>query len=78
MSADRNDKGQFKVTFLHLDLGIGGAERLVVDCAVQLRQIGYDVRVLTTHHDPSHCFSETKIAGMNGLRDVIEVSSFSS
>ncbi|KAL0131409.1 hypothetical protein PUN28_002740 [Cardiocondyla obscurior] len=49
-----------RVTFLHPDLGIGGAERLVVDAALALKKNGHDVNFLTTHHDLEHCFSETK------------------
>lgn len=49
-----------KVAFLHPDLGIGGAERLVVDCAVALKQLGNDVTIYTSYYDPSHCFDETK------------------
>lgn len=48
------------VTFLHLDLGIGGAERLIVDAAVALKKKDCDVHIVTTHHDRSHCFSETR------------------
>lgn len=40
-------------------MGIGGAERLVVDAACGLRQLGHDVRMYTSHHDPSHAFPET-------------------
>jgi len=49
-----------KVIFLHPDLGIGGAERLVVDAALALRSGGHHVSFVTTHHDTSHCFAETK------------------
>ncbi|XP_028837175.1 alpha-1,3/1,6-mannosyltransferase ALG2 isoform X1 [Denticeps clupeoides] len=48
-----------RVAFLHPDLGIGGAERLVVDAAVALRSSGCDVQIWTAHYDPGHCFSET-------------------
>jgi len=48
-----------KVVFLHPDLGIGGAERLVVDAALALKRKGVDVQFLTAHHDPTHCFPET-------------------
>ncbi|XKL64177.1 hypothetical protein PGB90_004263 [Kerria lacca] len=47
------------VTFVHLDLGIGGAERLVVDAAVALKQKNHRVNIITSHHDKSHCFPET-------------------
>ncbi|KAI7806820.1 alpha-1,3/1,6-mannosyltransferase ALG2 [Triplophysa rosa] len=48
-----------RVVFLHPDLGIGGAERLVVDAAVALRSRGCNVQIWTAHYDPQHCFSET-------------------
>ncbi|CAJ0844628.1 8838_t:CDS:2 [Entrophospora sp. SA101] len=49
-----------KVAFIHPDLGIGGAERLVVDAAVGLQSKGHDIVIYTSHHDRSHCFQETK------------------
>nr|CAG4719058.1 unnamed protein product [Naegleria fowleri] len=49
-----------KIAFTHPDLGIGGAERLIVDAAVGLQNLkGHHVTVFTSHHDPKHCFSET-------------------
>uniref|UniRef100_A0A5S6QGB2 Alpha-1,3/1,6-mannosyltransferase ALG2 n=1 Tax=Trichuris muris TaxID=70415 RepID=A0A5S6QGB2_TRIMR len=51
---------ELKIAFLHPDLGIGGAERLVVDAAVSLKNLGHNVQMFTTHHDPSHCFPETR------------------
>ena len=49
-----------RVAFIHPDLGIGGAERLVIDAAMALRSRGHEVELYTAHHDPSHCFAETK------------------
>ncbi|KAI8825741.1 alpha-1,3/1,6-mannosyltransferase ALG2 [Fimicolochytrium jonesii] len=49
-----------RIAFIHPDLGIGGAERLVVDAAVGLQSHGHSVKVFTSHHDPSHCFQETR------------------
>ena len=49
-----------RVLFVHPDLGIGGAERLVVDAALALQSKGHTVSFLTNHHDPNHCFDETK------------------
>lgn len=49
-----------KIAFLHPDLGIGGAERLIVDAAVALKSKGHEVRIYTNHHDPKHCFDETR------------------
>lgn len=48
-----------RVVFLHPDLGIGGAERLVVDAAVALKSQGCSIQIWTAHYDPTHCFSET-------------------
>jgi len=58
-----------KVAFVHPDLGIGGAERLIVDAALALKASGHEVKIFTSHHDPSHCFTETK----DGQLDVIAV-----
>lgn len=49
-----------RTLFIHPDLGIGGAERLVVDGAIALQKGGHIVKFLTNHHDPSHCFEETR------------------
>jgi alpha-1,3/alpha-1,6-mannosyltransferase len=46
------------VVFFHPDLGIGGAERLVVDAAVGLQNRGHKVTIFTSHCDPQHCFDE--------------------
>ncbi|KAJ3333416.1 Alpha-1,3-mannosyltransferase-like protein [Blyttiomyces sp. JEL0837] len=56
-----------RVAFVHPDLGIGGAERLVVDAAVGLQSRGHDVTVYTSHHDRTHCFEETR----DGTLDVL-------
>uniref|UniRef100_A0A8C4RA09 Alpha-1,3/1,6-mannosyltransferase ALG2 n=1 Tax=Eptatretus burgeri TaxID=7764 RepID=A0A8C4RA09_EPTBU len=47
------------VVFVHPDLGIGGAERLVVDAALAVQAAGHHVTVWTSHHDPRHAFPET-------------------
>ncbi|KAF8589735.1 glycosyltransferase family 4 protein [Ramaria rubella] len=49
-----------KVAILHPDLGIGGAERLIVDAALGLQRRGHTVHIYTSHHDPNHCFEETR------------------
>ncbi|KAK3090589.1 hypothetical protein FSP39_012936 [Pinctada imbricata] len=49
-----------RVLFLHPDLGIGGAERAVIDAALALKSKGHEVQFVTAHHDRSHCFTETK------------------
>lgn len=58
----RNPNG-LRVAFMHPDLGIGGAERLVVDAAVALQQYGHIVHMFTSHHEENHSFEETKKIG---------------
>ncbi len=54
-----------KVAFIHPDLGIGGAERLVVDAAMALKSKGHSIEMFTAHHDPKHCFEETRNGRLN-------------
>ncbi|KAJ6500372.1 mannosyltransferase [Mycena sanguinolenta] len=49
-----------RIAFLHPDLGIGGAERLVVDAAIGLQALGHSLVLYTSYHDPNHCFEETR------------------
>ncbi|KAF2755392.1 UDP-Glycosyltransferase/glycogen phosphorylase [Pseudovirgaria hyperparasitica] len=48
------------IVFFHPDLGIGGAERLIVDAAVGLQNLGHKVTIFTSHCDRSHCFEEAR------------------
>ncbi|KAG5978475.1 hypothetical protein E4U55_006173 [Claviceps digitariae] len=48
------------IVFFHPDLGIGGAERLVVDAAVGLQLRGHRVVIFTNHCDSKHCFDECR------------------
>ncbi|KYR00399.1 glycosyltransferase [Tieghemostelium lacteum] len=54
------------IAFLHPDLGIGGAERLIVDAAVSLKSAGHKVCIYTSRHDPKRSFKETH----NGQLDI--------
>lgn len=65
MSLASGDK-KLKIAFIHPDLGIGGAERLVVDAAVGLQEQGHEVVIYTSHCDKTHCFEEIK----NGVLSV--------
>ncbi|TID13871.1 hypothetical protein CANINC_004818 [Pichia inconspicua] len=56
------DNKKYKVAFLHPDLGIGGAERLVVDAALALQAAGDDITIYTSHCDLNHCFEEIQNA----------------
>jgi alpha-1,3/alpha-1,6-mannosyltransferase len=53
-----------KVCVLHLDLGIGGAEQLIVNISCCLKELKHNITILTTHHDKNHCFEETKNNGL--------------
>jgi alpha-1,3/alpha-1,6-mannosyltransferase len=48
-----------RIAFIHPVLGIGGAERLVVDAATHLQSVGHHVMLFTSHHDPHRGFPET-------------------
>lgn len=56
-------KLEMKVLLVHLDLGIGGAEMLVVNIACALLELGHDVKIYTSHHDESRCFEATRKGG---------------
>jgi alpha-1,3/alpha-1,6-mannosyltransferase len=46
------------VAFVHPELGLGGAERLVLDAATELGARGHRVVVLTSRRDPARAFPE--------------------
>lgn len=48
------------IVFVHPDLGIGGAERLVIDAAVGLQSLGHKVTILTSYRNKEHCFEEAR------------------
>ena len=48
------------VVFVHLDLGIGGAEQLVIQLAKASRDLGHTVDIVTTRCDQDHCFAAVK------------------
>jgi hypothetical protein len=52
--------GKKSIVFVHPDLGIGGAERLVIDAAVGLQSSGHKVTILTSYRDTKHCFDEAR------------------
>ena len=54
------------LVFFHPDLGIGGAERLVIDAAVGLQNRGHRITIFTSYRDTNHCFDEAR----NGILDV--------
>ena len=59
-----------RVAFCHPDLGLGGAERLVVDAATELASRKPQVKVVdiwTAFYDPSRSFEETRGSGGFGV-----------
>ena len=48
------------VAILHPDLGIGGAEQLIINVALALQTKGYEVKVFTPFFDPNRCFKEAR------------------
>ncbi|KAJ8455621.1 hypothetical protein OPV22_006277 [Ensete ventricosum] len=70
---DGNANKKLKIAIIHPDLGIGGAERLIVDAAVQLASHGHSVHLFTSHHDKNRCFEET-VAGPFSVKVYDQVS----
>eukprot|EP00826_Nyctotherus_ovalis_P008658 TRINITY_DN1224_c0_g1_i2.p1 TRINITY_DN1224_c0_g1~~TRINITY_DN1224_c0_g1_i2.p1 ORF type:complete len:197 (-),score=45.06 TRINITY_DN1224_c0_g1_i2:22-612(-) len=49
-----------RVAVIHPDMGIGGAEQLMLNIALSLQKKDYDVTIYTPRFDPNHCFQELK------------------
>jgi alpha-1,3/alpha-1,6-mannosyltransferase len=49
-----------KIAFVHPELGIGGAERLVLDAARALQERGHEVIVFTSRRDPERSFEAAR------------------
>ena len=49
-----------RIGFVHPQLGMGGAERLVLDAATCLQQAGHHVTIVTSHRDRDHCFAAAR------------------
>lgn len=58
--ADKAGSDKKSIVFVHPDLGIGGAERLVIDAAIGLQTLGHKVTILTSYRDTNHCFEEAR------------------
>eukprot|EP01028_Stygiella_incarcerata_P006068 TRINITY_DN24886_c0_g1_i1.p1 TRINITY_DN24886_c0_g1~~TRINITY_DN24886_c0_g1_i1.p1 ORF type:complete len:465 (+),score=122.39 TRINITY_DN24886_c0_g1_i1:73-1395(+) len=50
----------YEVAMFHPDLGIGGAERLVLDIASSLQSRGHHVTLYTSYFDPNRCFQDAR------------------
>ncbi len=55
---------KYNIVVMHLDLGIGGAEQLIVTISRSLLEMGHNVEIITSHHDVNHCFEDTKPNGI--------------
>ena len=49
-----------RIAFLHPDLGFGGAERVIVDAALEMQARGHQVTIYTLHRDLSQCFEDAR------------------
>lgn len=49
---------RLEVAFVHPDLGLGGAERLVIDAALGLDHLGHQCTIYTAHLDKRRAFGE--------------------
>jgi alpha-1,3/alpha-1,6-mannosyltransferase len=60
----RGDSGELStpmnIAFFHPDLGLGGAERLIVDAAAALAKAGHGVTIYTSHYEAQRSFAETR------------------
>ena len=64
MSTEKKEKDPkdypLRVAFIHPDLGIGGAEQLVVNLALTCKKLGWYTTLFTPSYDPKRAFSQTK------------------
>lgn len=67
-----------RVAVVHPDLGLGGAERLILDAILELQAAGHEVQVYTAHHDPKRCFRETLAPGAAPARAIAQPPAHSS
>lgn len=64
-SSTKTEDKPLRIAFIHPDLGIGGAEQLVVNFALALQNKGHYVKIYTPFHDPKHSFKETNDGTLN-------------
>ncbi|VDK40754.1 unnamed protein product [Anisakis simplex] len=48
-------------------MGIGGAERLVLDAAIAMQNNGHQVCIVTNQYDSTHAFDDSKQFGASSL-----------
>ncbi|KAL3367382.1 hypothetical protein AABB24_011888 [Solanum stoloniferum] len=69
---EKQGSSKMNIAIIHPDLGIGGAERLIVDAAMELASLGHKVHIFTSHHDRNRCFEET----LSGVFDITVYGAF--
>ena len=69
--ADARLAKALKIVFIHLDLGIGGAEQLVLQLATAATDLGHSVELVTTRCDADHCFASVAPGG--ALYDAVTI-----
>ena len=55
-----SDSYRLRVAFIHPDLGIGGAEQLMVNLALTCQKLGWYAKMYTPAYDPKRAFLQTK------------------
>ncbi|KAL4943627.1 hypothetical protein BDV06DRAFT_133099 [Aspergillus oleicola] len=60
MASNPHPRKPPRIIIIHPDLGIGGAERLIIDVGLALQNTGHEVSVYTSHCDKTHCFEEAR------------------
>ena len=55
-----NEEYPLRVAFIHPDLGIGGAEQLMVNLALTCQKLGWYAKMYTPAYDPRRAFQQTK------------------
>lgn len=48
-----------RINIIHPDLGLGGAERLILDFARACSTAGHEIKLYTAFHDENRCFEDT-------------------
>lgn len=66
-------KSRRKIVFIHLDLGIGGAEQLIINLATASLEKNTAVQIYTAHCDQTHCFDEVRRSSNGILAECVKV-----
>jgi len=56
---------RLKIAFIHPDLCIGGAERLIIDTAIDMQNMGHKVVIFTSRYSNDYCFKNLQYVNIN-------------